>query len=87
MLLSRTPSPPKRMAGRTIAYGDVALGQGPLHQRLAPEIGRARVDTRVRDAHVDDPLHPGTLGCVEEGPGVGRRPARDRRCVRLKRTQ
>ena len=40
MLLSSTPSPPNRMAGRRIAYGDLGLGQRPLHQRLPPEVGQ-----------------------------------------------
>ena len=50
---------------------DVALGEGPLHERLAPEIRQRRAAAGMRDAHVHDPLDPRPLGRVEERPRVG----------------
>ncbi len=46
------------------------LGQRPFDERLAPEVGVGRLDARMGDAHVDDPLDPGPLGRLEEGARV-----------------
>ena len=58
--------------------GHPGLGQGPLDQCLPPEVGRGGLDARVGDADVDDPLHAGPLGRVEEGPWSWPRPRRGR---------
>ena len=50
---------------------DVALGEGPLHECLAPEIRQRRAAAGVRDADVHDSLDPRPLGGVEERPRVG----------------
>ena len=57
--------------GANDGVGDVALGEGPLHLCLAPEIRQRRAAAGVRDAHVHDPLDPCPPGRVEQRPRVG----------------
>ena len=51
--------------------GTNALGQDLLHARLAPEIGVGRVQARVRDGHVHDPLQAGLRRRAEQDAAVG----------------
>ena len=48
--------------------GEIALGERPLHQGLAPEVGKGRVAAGVGDAHVHDPLDTRPLRGMEQRP-------------------
>ena len=70
MLFTRMSSRPNTSVGRTIAWG-ISEARSASSARAFPEkYGNGRVESRVRDAHVDDASHACTLRRVEQPADV-----------------